>query len=210
MKSQTQQPSSAAGSTGAARPVRWYRSISVKLAVVLGLAVLSVQLLSSALIIESLRSSQSDSDIGARAAAAPYAEYLSNHLQKDDQGRWLPTPDAQAVVESFLDFSESYVWLDNDSRVLVVGPRLSNYAQVGDVWTLCSSPDYCPLELGKDGQRRAGSNWTRLALEGEPIGTFVLIWFEDPDLQARQQRQFKLDLYSRIIAAALLLSLIHI
>ena len=192
---------------GAARGVRWYKRISVKLAIVLGLAVLSVQFLSSALILESLRASQADVDPSDRAAAAPYTEYISTHLKRDAQGRWVPTAEARKVVESFLDQGETYVWLDVDDRVVVLGPRMSKYTHEGDLWWLCNSREYCPLSLGPDGERRAGSTWVRLAVAGQPIGTFVLIWFEDLTLQARQQRRLKLDLYSRLVAAALLATL---
>lgn len=199
--------SSLKAAAGGARRVRWHHRISVKLAIVLGLAVLSAQFLSSALIIESLRISQADSDSGARSGANPYAKYFSQHLISDDQGRLRPSDDARAVVESFLEHGETYVWLDGNDRVAVLGPQMRLYAKVGDPWPLCSSPEYCPLQLGDNGERRAGSNWTRLAVEGRTVGTFVLIWFEDPSLQARQQQRLQLDLYSRLIASGLLATL---
>lgn len=187
--------------------VRWHRSLSVKLALVLGLVVFSIQLLAYVVIVESFRTDLGDLDSTSRTGAAPFAEFLADNVTLDDQGRWLPTPAALRVIEIFLNVGETYVWLDDQDRVLVAGPGMDLYVSAGDPWDLCSSREYCPVDLAIEPQKRAGSSWTALAARGKPIGTFVLIWFEDPQVAFARERQVRLDLYTRLIGAGLLATL---
>jgi signal transduction histidine kinase len=182
------------------RPVRWFRRISVKLALGLGLAMFSIQFFASMVIIDAFSPTTDDLDIGRGLISRPYAEYLSTRLRRDESGSWVPTPEARSVLETFLGPGESYVWLAPDKTVLSVGRDAEDYAAVGDAWPLCDSRVYCAVELSEN--RKAGSTWTPLGIEGRHIGTFVLIWLEDPLVVARLGRQrVRADALSRLIAS---------
>ena len=185
--------------------VRWYRRISLKLAVALGIVVFAVQFLASMLIIESYRSTIEDTP--SRAGSTTYAEYLSGRLRLDEQGRWAPTAEALEVVETFLNVGESYLWLDAQDRVVNAGKSMVQYVHEGDHWELCDSPVYCEVLLA-DGTVRAGSTWSKLAIRGQPIGTFVLVWFSDPAMTALWgQRQLQAEILLRLVASALVATL---
>ena len=187
--------------------VKWYRRISVKLALALGLAMFSIQFLAATLIIETYRSNLGDVDITTRAASSPFARYLRDHLELDQQSRWVPTADAQEVIEAFLDQGETYVWLGPDDRVLVAGEDALDCTGIGAVWPLCDSPEYCDVRDDND-QVIAGSTWTRLAIRGRPIGTFVLVWFDYPRIaSALSQRQVQVDLLYRLVASGVVAAL---
>jgi signal transduction histidine kinase len=155
------------------------------------------------LIVERFQASFEDIDTVTRSASSPFAWYLSDRLEVDEEGRWVPTDEALEVVDTFLEFGETYAWLDPEDRVLIAGPRLGVHVKTGSVWSLCDSPEYCEVSLD-EGQIRGGSTWTKLALKGEHIGTFLLIWFESPVLSALGQRRLQAELLSRLVAAAAL------
>ncbi len=188
--------------------VKWYRRISVKLAIALGLAMFSIQFLASILIIESSRASVQKLEGGTRSPSRPYVRYLSRNLVLSPDGKWLPTPESLEVVETFLDAGESYLWLDANDRIAAAGKAMRPFVNVGDHWDLCESPQYCGVELG--GDRRAGSTWSRLAIGGQPIGTFVLLWFEDPAAARLGQRQLQTELLLRLVASGVLAALTSI
>ncbi len=200
------QPLARGGVERGPRPVKWYRRISVKLAFGLGLAMFSIQFLAYALIVETARANLDQTlerlDVARAAASAPYADYLSGNLDINPNGEWVPAPDAADVIEGFLGVGESWVWVSPDERVLAVGEDLRPYAPVGSDWPLCDSSEYCGVTLA-DGDIKAGSTWTRLGIEGRHIGTFVLVFFDDPKLVAEVgQWQLNVDLLSRLVASA--------
>lgn len=191
------------------RPVRWYRRISVKLALGLGLAMFSIQFFASMLIIERYRLSFDEFDAGRGGASRPYAQYLSSRLQLDADGNWVPTDEAREVMETFLGPGDSFVWLSPDERVLAASNSALHYVQVGDRWPLCDSREYCGVTLGEN--RTGGSTWTPLGIGGRPIGTFVLFWLADPQLTERLgQEQVQADMLSRLIASAVVATLTSI
>ena len=117
------------------------------------------------------------SDSSTRSPSTPFARYLTDNLTLNDQGLYVPTENAKGVLETFLGVAETYVWLDPDDRVMLTGKDAGKYVAVGDFWPLCSSSTYCNVDLGPSAPP-AASSWTRLAIEGRHIGTFVLIYFE--------------------------------
>jgi signal transduction histidine kinase len=107
------------------------------------------------------------------------------------------------VVETFLNVGESYLWLDANDRVVIAGKALANYVGEGEYWKLCDSPAYCEVQLD-NGKVRGGSTWSKLAIRGQPIGTFVLVWFSDPSVTAQWgQRQLQAEIVWRLVASAL-------
>ncbi|MCB9851365.1 MAG: HAMP domain-containing histidine kinase [Phycisphaerales bacterium] len=188
------------------RSVRWYRRISVKLALGLGLAMFSIQFFAFILIIETYSPDYDLWDTVRGGASEPYAEYLSTRLRMDEAGYWVPTDEAETVVETFLGPGETFVWLSPDKRVRAAGKTALDYLEIGDEWPLCDSREYCGVSLA--GDRRGGSTWTPLGIEGHHIGTFVLVWFDDPKIAARlSQQRAQSELISRIIASAIVATL---
>jgi len=153
------------------------RRLSVKLALVLGLAMFSLQLLTSSLVNFADLAILEQADTSARAGSTPFALYLRDHLQINDNRRYEPTEDAQTMLERYLGITETYVWLDPDDRVVTVGDIAQQYVSVGDLWPLCNSSEYCDVDLGPNSPA-AASTWTRLAIDGRHIGTFVLLYFD--------------------------------
>lgn len=198
-------PSKSGGrASGAA--IKWYRRISVKLALGLGLAMFAIQLLASSLIIEAYRSQIAE--FVGDPPARPFATYLGDHLQASDDGVWSPTPEAARVLETFLGPGESYLWLDDSNTVIQVGNRAKEIVQVGEDWPLCDSPEYCEVTFYPHGKEvRAGSSWSRMAIGGRPIGTFVLLWFDDADTMNLVRRQGQLDLFFKLLASGLIAAL---
>jgi len=207
-------PAPSLGKTSAAaargpRPVRWYRRISVKLALGLGLAMFSIQFFASMLILERYRQTIDEWDSGRGGASRPYAQYLSSRLRLDENGHWVPTDEARQVIETFLGPGDSYVWLSPDEHVLAASKSALRYVHLGDEWTLCDSSEYCGVTLGDN--RTGGSTWTPLGIGGQPIGTFVLFWIADPQLTERiGEQQAQADLLARLIASAVLATLTSI
>jgi len=191
------------------RPVRWYRRISVKLALGLGLAMFSIQFFASILIIETYRADIEELDIARGGASDPYAKYLSSRLRQDEHGRYVPQEQAADVIENFLNPGDYYVWLGADDHVLSASASALPYVKLGDPWPLCDSREYCGVSL--PGGYTGGSTWTRLGIDGRHIGTFVLFWLSDPQLATRLGRQrVQADLLSRLIASAVVATLTSI
>lgn len=187
--------------------IKWHRRISVKLAFGLGLAMFSLQVLTTQLLITAYRGSLEDLET---SPTAPYASYLRNHVHRNEEGKWIPTQDAIDTIETFLAPSETYLWLDPMNRVLLAGTTARELTDVGQEWSLCDSPRYCEISTA-DGQHSAGSAWARLAAGGRPVGTFVLIWFEAPQMTAGlSQRQLQIDVFLRLAASGLVAALTSI
>jgi signal transduction histidine kinase len=190
-----------------ASSVRWQHSISVKLALTLGLAMFSIQFLVSIVIARTFRARLADLDTTGRAASAPFVNYLRARLYRGADGQWAPTSEALQVIETFLPADETFLWLDAEDRVVAGGRRILDKVDVGSVWPLCDSPEYCEVQFAQ-GSPAGGSTWSKLAIGDEAIGTFVLVWFTDPELAlALGQGQVYADLASRLVAAAFLAAL---
>jgi len=169
----------------------------------------SIQFFASMLIIETSLATYEELDIGRGGAADPYAEFLATRLRQDEAGRWIPTDEAQTVIETFLGPGETWVWLSPSDEVRAGGAMALKYHPVGDTWPLCDAREYCGVSL--EPGLTAGSTWTRLGIEGRHIGTFVLVWLYDPQLAAQLgQRQLRADLLSRLIASAVVAMLTSI
>ncbi|MCA9253000.1 MAG: HAMP domain-containing sensor histidine kinase [Phycisphaerae bacterium] len=160
-----------------ARRVRLTHRLSVRLAFVLGLLMFALMFLTSILVNFAEIAAIEQSDSSTRSPSTPFARYLTDNLTLNDQGLYVPTENAKGVLETFLGVAETYVWLDPDDRVMLTGKDAGKYVAVGDFWPLCSSSTYCNVDLGPSAPP-AASSWTRLAIEGRHIGTFVLIYFE--------------------------------
>lgn len=187
--------------------IKWYRRLSVKLALGLGFAMFAIQVLTTQLLVQTYQSSLEDFDTPTRNASKPFAAYLSNHLERDEQRHWVPTEDAIQVVENFLDLGETYLWLDRNNRVLRAGRRALELTSLGDEWPLCDSPEYCEILLD-DGERLAGSSWSQLAIGKQPIGAFVHIWFEAmQDASAFSKYFGQIDVFTQLVASGLVATL---
>ncbi|GJM24986.1 MAG: hypothetical protein DHS20C16_14010 [Phycisphaerae bacterium] len=159
------------------RRVQLTHRISVRLAFVLGLSMFSLMFLTSILVNFAEIAAIEQSDSSTRSPSTPFASYLTDNLTFNDRGQYEPTENATGVLETFLGIAETYVWLDPDDRVVTTGKAARQYIEVGDDWPLCSSATYCSVDLGPSAPP-TGSSWTRLAIDGRHIGTFVLIYFE--------------------------------
>jgi signal transduction histidine kinase len=205
---QVQTDKSAGGPRGAvATGIKWYRRISVKLALGLGLAMFSIQFLASQLIIESYRRHIDEASQPSQVVSSPYAQYLRERLTKDENGKLVPSADAISVLETFLALSESFLWLDPNGVILAAGEKARKYVAIGDYWPhLCDSREYCKVTFD-GGEVEAGSSWVQLGLDDRAVGTFVLVWFDNPIAELNQQRQAQLELFYRLFAAGLVAAL---
>ncbi len=188
--------------------VRLTRRISVRLAFVLGLAMFSLMFLTSILVHFADVAAIEQNDPSTRLASTPFARYLTDNLTLNEQRQYVPTEEAEKVLETFLAVAETYVWLDPDDQILTTGSAAQTYVSVGETWPLCSSAAYCTVDLGPDAPQ-AGSTWTRLAIEGRHIGTFVLIYF-DFQVASTESRIWGIvpvNLVLRLLAASLIAGL---
>jgi signal transduction histidine kinase len=193
--------------TSGAAPIQWYRRISVKLGLGLGLAMFSIQLLATSLIFATYQANLQENV--ADAPARPYATYLGDHMDCSPGGNCVPTAEARDVIENFLDKGESYIWLDPQNNVVLAGELVAPHVEIGKPWVLCDSPEYCDVTLhDSDHAVHAGSSWSQMALGGEPVGTFVLVWFDDASVTAKlAQRQDRVELFFRLLASGLVAGL---
>ncbi len=183
------------------------RRISVRLALVLGLSMFSLMFLTSILVNFADIADIEQSDPSTLSASTPFARYLTDNLTLNKNRQYEPTDNAKVVLETFLGIAETYVWLDPDDRVLMTGTAARRYVELGDDWPLCSSAAYCSVDLGPSAPP-AGSTWTRLAIEGRHIGTFVLIFFELRDANVGSKFWgIPVDIMLRLLAASLIAGL---
>ncbi len=187
-----------------ATTVKWYRRISVKLALGLGLAMFSIQFLASRLIIESYRANLEELEQPTRAASAPFANYLLSNLTVDEFGRSVPTDEAREVIENFLGPGEAYVWLDSRDTILIASDLASKYVDVGQDWPLCGSTQDCNVFIGEN-RTSVTTSATQIARSGRHIGTFVLAWFSEATPLGEQR--VSTDLFYRFIASGVIATL---
>jgi hypothetical protein len=146
-------------------------------------------------------------DSSNRSGSTPFARYLTDNLHTNENHLYEPTDGAKIVLETFLGVAETYVWLDPDDRILTAGKAAEKYVDVGDAWPLCSSPVYCSVDFGPNNPQ-AGSTWTRLAVDGGHIGTFVLIWFDLPEANVGSKVWgIPVNIMLRLLAASLIAGL---